>query len=69
MNNQRELAAAEQGIPEGLYVDEAKSLPAATTAEELAAQYSTINGYTDRTPIQKNFLLQKAEKAGLLKEA
>ena len=44
-----------------MYLDTAKDLPVASSAEELREQLHTIEMYNDRTPAQRNYLAQKAQ--------
>ena len=60
LTNSREHAAQSIGMSPNLYIDGAKSLPAAKTFEELQAQYTAIEAYTDRNEAQKTYLRSKA---------
>jgi len=44
-----------------MYLDTAKDLPTAITADQLQKQYDAIAAYDDRTMLQKNYLAQKAQ--------
>ena len=60
LTNSREHAAQSIGMSASLYIDGAKSLPAAKTFDELQAQYTAIEAYTDRNEAQKTYLRSKA---------
>ena len=49
-----------------MYTDFDKDLPAAKNVAELRQQYDTIDAYTDRTDLMKNYLKQKAATRSLL---
>ena len=43
-----------------LYLDTTKSMDTASSYDELQKQVDTINAYDDRTPVQKQYLIQKS---------
>ena len=43
-----------------LYLDTRKSMATASSYDELQKQVDTINAYDDRTPVQKQYLIQKS---------
>ena len=65
--NTRYLAAKETSVQSRMYNDFAKDLPPAQNADELRQQYATINAYSDRTELMKDYLKQKAATRSLLR--
>ena len=62
----RDMAAAQVGIDSKFYSDFSKDLPPAQNVDELRQQYATIDGYSDRTDLMKNYLKQKAATRSMM---
>ena len=63
----RRAAAFETGVDDQTYLDNHKKIPYANNYDELRDQYNTISAYTDRTPLQKQYLKQKAAARYMIK--
>ena len=62
----RRQAAMEMGMQDKFYTDWDKDLQPAKNAEQLREQYALIDGYTDRTKLQRNYLIQKASTRAMM---
>jgi hypothetical protein len=62
----RGMAATEMGMKKKYYVDWNKDLKPAENVDQLREQYAIIDGYKDRTTLERNYLIQKASTRAMM---